>query len=274
MSRTILITGASNGIGRALAKQFAKEGNRLVLIARDHNRLSAIVSDCQHLGAEVISAKIDVRDREALVKFITETDDDRPIDLVIANAGVTTGTTAHGDLEPIEESRALIDINLIGALNTLQPLLPRMIARKSGQIAIMGSIAGLLALPDSPSYCASKAAVLSYGQAMRDMLRPHRIRVSVVCAGFVRTDMSQRVSGWKPGEVTAEQAAQIIARGLRANRGVISFPRSLALLARLGAIMPELIRRPFMIAFRFTVSPPNNASQSTDQGSSISKSKT
>lgn len=272
--RTILITGASNGIGRALAMQYAQAGNRLILIARDQARLSSIASRCLRLGAEVVTAAIDVRDRDALVDFITSSDATTPIDLAIANAGITTGTTIEGNIEPIEESQALIDTNLMGVLNTVQPLLPRMVERAGGQVCIMSSIAALQPLPDSPSYCASKAAVLSYGQAIRDMLRPQHVRVSVVCAGFVRTDMSRRVSGWKPGEVTAERAAEIIARGLRANRGVISFPRSLALFARLGAITPELIRRPFIFLFRFNVAPPGHAADEKDHGSSISRSKT
>lgn len=257
MTRTVLITGASNGIGRALALRYAGERARLVLVARNVQRLASVAEECHRRGAlEVVTSAIDVRDGPALSAFIEQSDAAMPIDIAIANAGMSGGRPEGAAIEPAANSVALIETNVVGVLNTIQPLLPAMIGRRRGQIGIIGSLAGLIALPDSPSYCASKAAVLSYGQALRGLLAEHGVGVTVICAGYVETDMSQRVAGWKPGLITADRAAAIIARSLARNRGVISFPRTLATLCRLGALLPGWLRAPFLAAFRFTVAPP------------------
>jgi len=253
---TILITGASRGIGQALALGYAAPGARLVLIARSQPALEEVAAECRRRGAAVMCAAIDVRDRRAMATLIAATDLHTPIDIVIANAGVTSGTPPGGVLEPPDDSLRTIEVNITGVLNTLHPLLPGMVARGRGQIGIVGSLAGLIPLPDSPSYCATKAAVLAYGQALRGRLAGHGIGVSVVCAGYVSTAMAARVSGSKPGALSAEQAARIIAAGLARNRAIIVFPRWLALLARLGAALPERLRRALVGRFSTTPSEP------------------
>lgn len=256
MTRTILITGASNGIGRALALRYAAAGERLVLIARHEGRLAEVAGECRALGSEVVTGAIDVRQAAALARFIEDCDRNTPIDIVIANAGITGGRRQGDSVEPAGESIALVEINVLGVLNTVIPVLPRLIERGRGQIGIVSSLAGLIPLPDSPSYSASKAAVLSYGQSLRALLREHGVGVTVICAGYVATRMSQRVSGWKPGEISAERAAAIIAGSLDRNRGVVSFPWYLAALARTGALLPGGLRRAFLWIFRFTIAPP------------------
>ncbi|MGE0629588.1 MAG: SDR family NAD(P)-dependent oxidoreductase [Hyphomicrobiaceae bacterium] len=253
MSKTILITGASSGIGRALAVHYSNPGARLVLVGRNAHRLAETAYCCRERGADAETAIADVRDRDRMREVIEANDSSAPFDIVIANAGVTTGTPAQGQFEPEGESIYTIEVNLIGVLNTVHPILPRMVSRRHGQIGIVSSIAGLIPVPDWPSYCASKAGILSYGRAMRDSLRPFDVGVSVICAGFVATAMSDRVSGWKPGIVAPERAAAIIARAIENNRGVKSFPWSLAVLARIGAMLPDPLRIHFQSAFRFTV---------------------
>jgi short-subunit dehydrogenase len=130
-----------------------------------------------------------------------------------------------------------------------------MMSRGHGQIGIVGSLAGFIPLPDAPSYCASKSAVLSYGLALRSLLRPHGIGVSVICPGYVTTPMTQQESGWKPFEMSAERAAALICRGLARNRPIIAFPFLLALLSRIGGILPDRVRRWTDVPFRFTVQP-------------------
>ena len=144
---------------------------------------------------------------------------------------------------------------MLGVLNAIHPLLPRMMSRGHGQIGIVGSLAGFIPLPDAPSYCASKSAVLSYGLALRSLLRPHGIGVSVICPGYVTTPMTQQESGWKPFEMSAERAAALICRGLARNRPIIAFPFLLALLSRIGGILPDRVRRWTDVPFRFTVQP-------------------
>ena len=145
-------------------------------------RLEGVAVQCRGLGAEVWIGRIDVRARAELMSWLEEFDRAAPIDLLIANAGVIEGTRPGGTIEPPDAAYALIETNVLGVLNTVQPLIPRMTARGRGQIAIVGSIAGFIPLPDAPSYCASKSAVLNYGRALRDVLAPHGVGVSVIAS--------------------------------------------------------------------------------------------
>jgi short-subunit dehydrogenase len=255
--RTILITGASSGIGKALARRYAREGCRLGLLGRNKERLAEIVRECRALGAEVADAAIDVRDRAALLAWIEEFDRIAPVDLVIANAGIMEGTRPGGDIEPPDAAYRLIETNVLGVLNTVQPLLPKMMARGRGQIAIISSIAGFTPLADAPSYSASKSAVINYGLSLRDLLAPRGVRVSVICPGYVDTPMMQRESGPKPFKMTSEKAAALICRGLDRNRALIVFPLLFGLMTRIGGLVPDRVRRWAIGPFRFTVSDPN-----------------
>jgi short-subunit dehydrogenase len=250
--KSILITGASSGIGRALALRFAAAGVTLALSGRDRDRLAAVAGECRQRGAEVVERQLEVRDRAAMAGWIADIDSGKPVDLVIANAGVMSGTPPLGLVEASDAAYNLIEINVLGVLNTVQPLLVPMMERRRGQIAIVSSLAAFIALPDSPSYCASKSAVLSYGLALRALLAKHGISVSVICPGYVTTPMSARENVSKPLEMLPETAAQLIARGLAKNLAVIAFPRRLALLTQLNALLPDRLRRMFLP--RFTVS--------------------
>ena len=254
MSRRVLITGASSGLGHALAVHFARSGARLAITGRDAERLSGVAAECHALGADVATKVIDVRTRAEMADWIVQTDRDQPLDLVIANAGVMSGTPPLGAMEPSDAAYALIETNVLGVLNTVQPLLPAMTERKSGQIAIVSSLAAFIPLPDSPSYCASKSAILSYGLALRTLMQPHGVKVSVICPGYVSTPMSARENAKKPQQMSAEKAAAIIAKGLERNSPMIAFPRALAALTRLHGVLPDAGRRWLMRWARFTVS--------------------
>ena len=252
MARTILITGASSGIGKALALRFAGNGATLVLSGRDLARLEAVAAECRQRGATVVTHQIDARDRAAMTAWIAGVDRDTPVDLVIANAGVMSGTPPQGLVEGSDEAYKLIETNVLGVLNTVQPLVAPMMERRGGQIAIVSSLAAFIALPDSPSYCASKSAVLSYGLALRALLADKGVQVSVICPGYITTPMSAREHVQKPQEMSADKAADIIVRGLAKNRAVIAFPRMLALLTRINALLPDRLHRALLP--RFTVS--------------------
>jgi short-subunit dehydrogenase len=257
MWRRIVITGASSGIGAALALRYARGGAALGLIGRDRERLEGVAAECRGLGAEVCTGQIDVRARAELMSWLDAFDRAAPIDLLIANAGVMEGTPPGGTIEPPDAAYALMEINVLGVLNTVQPLIPRMMARGGGQIAIVSSIAGFIPLPDSPSYCASKAAVLMYGRALRHMLAPHGIGVSVICPGYIDTPMMLRESGLKPFNMAPGEAADLICRGVDRNRALIAFPFFFALVTRIGGLLPDYLRRWTMRSFRFTVSDPD-----------------
>src|SRR5262249_17512933 len=160
--RTVLITGASSGIGKALAFHYAREGSKLVLLGRDQSRLDMVAEECRKLGGSVQVNSLDVRNRAEMSTWIRQVDEATPVDLVIANAGVMAGTPPGGEIEPADAAYFLVETNVLGVLNTIQPLLPAMMSRRKGQIAIISSIAAFIPLPDSPSYCASKSAVLNY----------------------------------------------------------------------------------------------------------------
>ena len=159
--RTVVITGASSGIGRALALRYARDDARLGLLGRDRARLDEVVAECRKSGAEVRGGMLDVRARDDMGAWLEDFDATWPIDLLIANAGIMVGSPGGGDVEGAEDSHAAFEINVIGVLNAVHPVLPKMIARGRGQIGIMSSLAGFIPLADAPSYCASKAAVLS-----------------------------------------------------------------------------------------------------------------
>jgi short-subunit dehydrogenase len=253
MPRTIVITGASSGIGEALALRYAREGARLALLGRDRERLDRVAAVCRSGAAQVHAATIDVRAREEIRVWLEDFDRAAPVDVLIANAGVMAGRPPDGEIEPADDSHALIETNVLGVLNAIHPLLPRMMSRGHGHIGIVASLAAFVPLPDSPSYCASKSAVLAYGMALRSLVRPRGVGVSVICPGYVTTAMTQQESGWKPLEMSAERAAELIYRGLARNRPIIAFPLLIAWLARIGGALPDGVRRRALKAFRFTV---------------------
>jgi short-subunit dehydrogenase len=253
MPKTIVITGASSGIGAALALRYARDGARLGLLGRSGARLDRMASECRRLGGEVELATVDVRARAEMAAWLEQFDTAHPVDLLFANAGMMAGRPADGVMETAEASHALVETNVLGTLNTIHPLLPRMMARRSGQIAIVSSIAGFIPLPDAPSYGASKAATLSYGLALRALLDEHGIKVSVICPGYVRTPMMDQESGPKPSAMEPAAAAERILRGLARNKPVITFPFLFSLMTRIGGLLPDRLRRRTQQPYRFTV---------------------
>lgn len=253
MARVVLITGASSGIGRALALHYAIPGTTLGLLGRDEARLLDVVRACIAKGANVEHAAIDARDRDAMRNWIEDFDVRHLTGLVFANAGLMGGVPPGALLEPTDFAFLLMETNVQGVLNTVQPLLEPMLARGEGQIVLIGSLAGFVALPDAPSYCASKAAVMTYGLALREAMRARNVKVNVVCPGYVATPMTQQLAGWKPWLVSADDAAKRIARGIEANRAIIAFPFFLAWLSRLAGILPDWLRQLGSRPFRYKV---------------------
>lgn len=223
----ILITGASSGLGAALAREYAAEGITLHLLARNGERLMQVANGCRARGAEVRTARIDVTDKEAIAAYIEKADETQPIDLVIANAGISAGT--GGTQEPVDQVDAIFAVNVQGVLNTIHPILPRMSARGRGQIAIMSSLAGIRALPSCPAYSASKAAVRYYGDALRGAAKKSGVHVSVICPGYIHTPMTAINDFIMPCVMSPERAARIIRCGLRRKKRRIAFPARLYL---------------------------------------------
>ena len=241
---SILITGASSGIGAALAMEFAAPGVRLALTGRDQARLSAVAEACRAAGAEPRAATLDVCDAPALAAWIAEVDQAAPLELAIANAGVSAGTGGRGETEA--QTRRVIATNLDGVVNTVLPAVARMRPRRRGQIAIMSSLAAFRGFPGAPAYCASKAAVRIWGEALRGDLHGAGIGVSVICPGYVRSPMTAVNDFTMPLLMDAERAARIIRRGLARNRPRIAFPWPLYAAVWLISALPPGLTDPLL----------------------------
>jgi short-subunit dehydrogenase len=233
----IVITGASSGIGEALALDYAASGVALALTGRDSGRLEAVAEACRTKGATVLTGAIDVVDRDALGAWLTTFDDAHPVDLILANAGISIDKD-NSSLDDFYIIRQTLDVNIGGVLNTVEPLLPRLIARKSGQIAVVSSLAGFFGLPYSASYNASKAAVRVWGESIRYVLKKDGIGVSVICPGFVVSRLTASAPFPMPFMMSAAKASAIIRKGLAANRARIAFPIGTKAAVWLGLVLP------------------------------------
>ncbi len=249
--RSILITGASSGIGAALAASYAAPGVHLALTGRDAARLDGVAAHCRAQGSAVTTICLDITDEQALADWIKAVDRERPLDLVIANAGMTGG--ASEGAEPLSEVRRIMQVNFAGVCNTIHPAIPLMGSRGAGQIALVSSIAAWRGLPYSPAYCASKAALTVYGEALRGRLRPLGIAVSIILPGFVDTKLSRHVDGPKPMLISVERAARIIRRGLARRKARIAFPRLLDAGMRLLPILPARLVDPVLMSLRVRI---------------------
>lgn len=238
LPRHIVITGASAGIGQALARAYAAPGVTLGLVARDAARLVACAEQCRQAGATVETAQLDVRDAGAMAAWLTSFDDAHPIELLIANAGVASTLSSASDWEDLARTRDVIDTNFYGAMHTLLPVLDRLRARKHGHVAVISSLAAIRGMAISPAYCASKSAIKAYGESVRPLLAANGVRLSLVFPGFVKTAMSDVFPGDKPFLWSAEKAARYIKMKLATGRPEIAFPALLAAGMRLLALLP------------------------------------
>jgi short-subunit dehydrogenase len=240
--RSVLITGASSGIGEALARAYAGAGMSLALSGRDPERLETVRAACVGMGAAARARVLDVTDAAAMAAWLAHQEATAAPDLVIANAGVSAGTGGGG--ESGQQARRILSINLDGVLNTVLPAVEHMMARRAGpdgrrgQIAIMSSLASFRGFPGAPAYCASKAAARIWGEGLRGELHRHGIAVSVICPGYVRTRMTEKNRFPMPLLMDADRAARIIKRGLERDRPRISFPWPMVALVWLLAALP------------------------------------
>ena len=235
----ILITGASSGIGEALAFHYAANGAKtLFLCGRNEERLKTVAEKCRAYGVSVDQKVLNVTDKTQMENWIKECEQKAPLHLVFANAGVSTGA------ETSEHIYNTFNTNIFGVLNTITPAIEIFENRKDKSkkiIAMTASVAGDHGLPACPSYSASKACVKAYGEALRERLKGEGIQVSVICPGFVRSRITDKNTCPMPFFMEANKAAKIIAKRVEKNVGLIAFPFPMRLSVYFLSILPNCI---------------------------------
>ncbi|HET9701535.1 MAG TPA: SDR family oxidoreductase [Burkholderiales bacterium] len=236
MAPRVVITGASSGLGHALARHYAGRGATLGLIAR---RSQALEHFAAGLGVPAACYEADVRQpgplRAAAADFISRFG---APDIVIANAGVSGGTlTERGD--DFETVRAILETNVLGLAATFQPFIAAMRTAGTGRLVGIASVAGYRGLPGAGAYSASKAAAIAYLEALRGELRSTGIRVITVCPGFIATPMTARNPYHMPFMMQVDDAARRIARVIAGGRSYAVIPWQMAVVARLLRLLPN-----------------------------------
>ena len=232
------ITGATSGLGRALAFHYARHGATLGLAARNAPALSAL---CAELPAKCCAYPLDVRDAPALqaaaADFIARRGG---VDLVIANAGISIGTDpARAD--DLAVFREIIDINATGMAHTFQPFINAMRTAGSGTLAGIASVAGYRGLPGAGAYSASKAAAIGYLESLRVELHGSGVRVVTVSPGYIATPMTERNPYRMPFLMSADDAAAKIAKLIATGRSYAVIPWQMAIVARVLRLLPNAV---------------------------------
>lgn len=222
-NQVAVITGASSGIGWALAKLLAAEGCKVGLIARRRDKLEELASEIRQAGGTAALATADVGDREQIRAAVAEVAGELgPIDLMIANAGI--GMPTQLDPVNIDDIEQMFRINVLGMIYTLEAAQTDMLRRGKGHLVAISSAAGRKGLPGESAYCATKAAVNHYTEGLRIQLRDRGILVTTICPGFVKTPMTNINTFHMPWLMSADEAARRIVRALKRKRKFVLFP--------------------------------------------------
>ncbi len=251
--KSVIVSGASSGIGAALALRLAAPGVRLGLIGRNADRLAQVVAECETRGAVCRPGQLDVTDRAATAAYCTAFEVEAPLDMLINNAGILAGRSESGAIEDAETAHRVIDTNLSAAVDMVNIILPGMRARGEGKIVMVSSLAAFAPLADAPAYSAAKAGLVAYGLALRQAVSRDGIDVVVSCPGYVDTAMGRTHIGSRPFEINADTAARKIIAGIDRDRQLSGFPFPLYWSARLSQLMPEFLYRLVSDGLRFHV---------------------
>ncbi|MBT4921646.1 MAG: SDR family NAD(P)-dependent oxidoreductase [Rickettsiales bacterium] len=236
----IIITGASSGIGKALAIKYSQNCHNLLIVGRNEDRLNLARNLC-NLKCNVQISATDVTNFQKIKNTIYQFDKQYPIDLIIANAGISAGSGNAG--ENIDQLKKIYDTNIYGVINCIYPAIEKMTKRQSGQIAIMSSMSAFTPIPTAPAYSSSKQCVSFIGHALRHSLVKHNIKLSVIYPGFVETPMTDKNKFIMPFIMKPEIAVDKIITGLQKNKAKIIFPKIFYLMTLALNIMPDKIQR-------------------------------
>jgi NADP-dependent 3-hydroxy acid dehydrogenase YdfG len=228
--KTVFITGASSGLGRGLALHYALNGATVHAAARRQEELANLAAEAP--AGSIVPVPLDVQDHDALVAAIEAAGD---IDLIIANAGVGQPTSARKmDWKVV---RKIMDVNVTSACVTIAAALPRMIARNSGHVVAVSSLAAFRGMPGNASYCASKAALHTWMESVRVDLAKTKVRATTIYPGFVKTGMTAKNKYKMPFLMDLADAVQVMAKGLDRSAPTIAYPLPMVAITRtLGAL--------------------------------------
>lgn len=238
--KVVLITGASSGIGRALAVELARRGAATGLLARREELLREVVAEIEARGGRALSLPADVTDRDSVVASAERLREKfGPVDVLVANAGVG-GLTADVRRQ-VDRIAEVINVNLLGAANAVAAVLPEMLERGRGHLVAISSLAGYRGLPKSASYSASKAALTAMFESLRLDLRDAGVAVSIIKPGFIKTPLTAHRKAKLPFLLELDDATRKIVNAIEARRTSYAFPWQLAGLVRLGSLMPDAL---------------------------------
>ncbi|MGO8997611.1 MAG: SDR family NAD(P)-dependent oxidoreductase [Polyangiaceae bacterium] len=231
-ARTVLITGASSGLGEALAVEYGSRGAHVALLARREDELARVAARVQERGGRATTIPVDVCDPDAVFAAVKRAEAELGgLDVVIANAGV--GSSGHASRLQWADVARTVDVNVRGAMATLVAAIPIMLAQQHGHLVGVTSLAGKRALPESGAYSASKAALSTFLETLRLDLGPAGIQVTDVQPGFVATPINEHSKHPKPFLWQVDKAARVIANRLEKAPAVVSFPWPLVMLTSL-----------------------------------------
>ena len=235
--KTALVTGASSGIGRGLAFELARRGAAVGLLARRGDLLNGIVSEIEAAGGRGLALPADVTDATAVRSAADQlTAKFGPIDVLFANAGV--GATTHAKDLDAKQVASVVDVNIIGVVNSVTAVIPRMVERGQGQLVAISSLAAYRGLPKSAAYCASKAAVSAFFESLRIDLHGSGVDVTIIHPGFIKTPLTAGRQAKLPWLLELNDAVKKILTATEARKKSYAFPWQLATVVRAGMIMP------------------------------------
>jgi len=236
-NKVVMITGASSGIGRALAVEIGRHGAKLGLIARRAEIIDEVVREVKAAGGTAVALPADVQHAESISAAANKLRADLgPIDVLIANAGI--GPTRDAANFSAAEVSDVINVNVIGASNSVAAVIPEMVERGSGQLVAISSLAAYRGLPRSAAYCASKAAVSAFFESLRLDLEPRGVDVTIIHPGFIKTPLTQGRDAQMPFLMELDDAVRKMVSAIEKRRKRYSFPWQLATIVRAGMLMP------------------------------------
>lgn len=241
LPKSVFITGASSGLGKALALDYAQKGITLHLCGRNKERLNDVAQMCRQKQAKVYTYIFDTTSEKNTEKAINQAYKNAPLDLVIANAGISGGVL--GTDETVTSTRQIIQTNVFGTLNTVLPAIEEM-KKRGGQIALIASLAGYRGMGSCPAYSASKSCVKALGEALRGQNKYKKLHFTTICPGFIETPLTDKNQFYMPFLMKADKAARIIHKRLGKAPALIAFPWIMAFGAWFGSILPGWIARP------------------------------